>query len=525
MSQADVDRINLVLHYEKIYMAAPTRQLPVTILTGFLGSGKTTLLKHILKNRLNLRVCCCVSDVAALNVDEQLITDSKTRTSTGGFLMENGCMCCPVRLDLDDTSEFKDIVWQVLSQDEGLVMDYLVVETSGTHILTLLTLPSIPASSYSCLACSCRGSSRHVGTTDPLALIQAIQARFGKMTRARLDSVVTVVDAEALVDSALCPVAKNQLQCADVVLLNKMDLLADDPERQAAARAIVQQVAPRGVQVHETSFCDVYLPRILDISPPDGIYNAVSHESVQAHWNTAEASSLRRTNVNLDQYTVSQDTWTTEVFESISPISLAALHAYVGSRLPPTTLRAKGILYIQEDPTHRYVFQLSGKQRIQVVSTGVWPCAPSTQLAVIGTDFEFDQVQKDLETLSQNDLASDALACADLVRADDRFELVHVTASHIEFRVRCPVTTLDETMLRHHHHIDMDDLNEQLGVAVNLAGGGGGLVLTLPRPDVALLASVAGPHTLRTMWPVIDLHATKILHVVRRKLAECMCGF
>ncbi|RHY43652.1 hypothetical protein DYB34_011084, partial [Aphanomyces astaci] len=144
MSQADVDRINLVLHYEKIYMAAPTRQLPVTILTGFLGSGKTTLLKHILKNRLNLRVCCCVSDVAALNVDEQLITDSKTRTSTGGFLMENGCMCCPVRLDLDDTSEFKDIVWQVLSQDEGLVMDYLVVETSGTHILTLLTLPSTP---------------------------------------------------------------------------------------------------------------------------------------------------------------------------------------------------------------------------------------------------------------------------------------------------------------------------------------------------------------------------------------------
>ncbi|RHY09719.1 hypothetical protein DYB25_012432, partial [Aphanomyces astaci] len=211
--------------------------------------------------------------------------------------------------------------------------------------------------------------------------------------------------------------------------------------------------------------------------------------------------------------------------KSKSPISLAALHAYVGSRLPPTTLRAKGILYIQEDPTHRYVFQLSGKHRIQVVSTGVWPCAPSTQLAVIGTDFEFDQVQKDLETLSQNDLASDALACADLVRADDRFELVHVTASHIEFRVRCPVTTLDETMLRHHHHIDMDDLNEQLGVAVNLAGGGGGLVLSLPRPDVALLASVAGPHTLRTMWPLIDLHATKILHVVRRKLAECMCGF
>jgi hypothetical protein len=49
-----------------------------------------------------------------------------------------------------------------------------------------------------------------------------------------------------------------------------------------------------GAQVYETTFCDIYLPRILDISPPEGIYHSIGHERVQAHWNTSTTSTLRR---------------------------------------------------------------------------------------------------------------------------------------------------------------------------------------------------------------------------------------
>ncbi|KAF4032525.1 Cobalamin synthesis protein cobW C-terminal domain [Phytophthora infestans] len=524
-------RVNLCLGAERQLLArnAQKRRIPVTIVTGFLGAGKTSLLQHILQHKLNLHVACAVSDLAAINVDALLVANQ---------LADNGNKLFQLKAEPNSSLDaFKDAVWQVLNEDDDAAslghVDYLVMETSGT--------------------------------TDPTQLVAAVQEKFGKMTRARLDSVVAVVDGDAVAQDALkgvepCGVAVRQLRCADVVLLNKVDLLNET--KLKTARQVIEKYAP-SARVFETDHGQVYLPHVLDIAPPEDVFNdGVTHEKVQPQWNTG-LSALngavtpapsrlrveRGSDRTLDVDAPPSQAFASVAFERTEPTPLAAVHDWIEHHLPQGTLRAKGVMYIAELPKHRFVVQLSGKRRLEVENAGVWQSTPKTQFVLIGFSNRSSNAERlnevqALQSLEkclsrpldqlEGQIVATRAACLAKLKADERFDMLAVSdqATTIAFRLACPASTLDETMLRHHHHVDMNELTKRLVREVN-ASGGGSLLLYASSLDfddregdqVYAVASIIGPASVVTMWSELDSRAATIITEVKRKLANCLCGF
>ncbi|MBP1859151.1 CobW family GTP-binding protein [Rhizobium herbae] len=194
------------------------KPIPVTVLTGYLGAGKTTLLNRILTEAHGKKYAVIVNEFGEIGIDNDLIVESDEEI----YEMNNGCVCCTVRGDL-------------IRVVEGLMrrpgrFDAIIVETTGL--------------------------------ADPVPVAQTFFMDDDVRAKTELDAVIALVDAKhlplRLKDSRE---AEDQIAFADVVLLNKTDLVT--PEELAKIEATVRAINP-SARIHRTERSNIDLTKVLN---------------------------------------------------------------------------------------------------------------------------------------------------------------------------------------------------------------------------------------------------------------------
>lgn len=270
-------------------------KIPVTVLTGYLGSGKTTLLNHILTEEHGQKIAVIVNEFGEIGIDNQLVVDSDEEI----LEMNNGCICCKVRGDLIR------IISKLLERRDSF--DRLIIETTGL--------------------------------ADPAPVIQSFFVDEILYKQTELDAVVTVVDAKYIQDHWDSSEAQEQIAFADVILVNKTDLVSSEQ-----LLLLAQKI--RGInaiaKIYSTFNCNIDIDLVLGVQAFD-LNNALAIDpqflAEDAHEHDESVASVAISNegiVNGDKL----NRWLNQLVQAIGQ----------------DIFRMKGILNV-DDEDRRFVFQ------------------------------------------------------------------------------------------------------------------------------------------------------------------------
>ena len=280
-----------------LHTAGVGREIPVTIITGFLGSGKTTLVNRILTEPHGKRIAVILNEIGDVNLDSEFVLQADEDLK----VMNNGCLCCTVRDDLAKIC--KELV------SRGLPFDALVIETTG------MADPSPVAQTF--------------------ILDEEINQHY------YLDGVVTVVDGKHI-DKNLQEIKETQEQIgfADVVVINKTDLITLNELSKIKERIFSMNSQAR---IFETERCDLPISSLLELDA----------------FNLNERLSIRP-ELGREFHEHSHDDAIESIYLEIDkPLSLHRLQRFMElavAELGGQLLRYKGVVNVSGIP-NRYLFQ------------------------------------------------------------------------------------------------------------------------------------------------------------------------
>ncbi|MFU8867238.1 CobW family GTP-binding protein [Natronococcus sp.] len=213
--------------------------IPVTVLSGSLGAGKTTLLNHLLRNAGDRELAVLVNDMGEVNVDAELVAEGSDLDAGGVAELSNGCICCELQDDLETA---------VVRLARERAFDHLIVESSG------------------------------ISEPEPVARLFTTSSRVA--ARYELDALVTVLDTRLFLDAfagedvperrtdpdeddrPLSDLLIEQLEVANLVLLNKADLC--EPDELEEAEALVRALRP-DAELRRTEFSAIDPDELLGV--------------------------------------------------------------------------------------------------------------------------------------------------------------------------------------------------------------------------------------------------------------------